>query len=426
MAIKIGALYNDKLVKTSSLLFIATMITNISNYAFQIVMGRLLTTIEYGLMNALLSLFTVLAVPISTLLMVVARKTSEYKAKDDFAGINHLYGMTTRRVLVFGLIGLTIFIVCSPVIRDYIHAPSVIPVIILGLSIVTALAYPVNLAVLQGVQDYKWLSINQGIGGPAKLFFTVLFVAVGFSVNGVMSGLIASSLLLWFISYLPVRKLVKREHGGSTSVEHISFSKVWPVFLSVFSFSVLTQADIVLVSRYFPSHDAGLYASAAIIGKAVMYIPGAIVLAMFPMVSEQHALRRSSRHLLFKSLALTFGISGFGALAIYLFPQEIISLIYGARYSEAHQVFKYYGIAMLPMAFLMVLMNYLIAKGNKLLAYIMSIGALIEIVVLMKFRSDLQVIVYDLLVVGIGVLLISLALLALLSQSSGDSERLRT
>jgi O-antigen/teichoic acid export membrane protein len=46
--ISIKALYSDKLVKISSLLFIASMVTSVSNYAFQIVMGRLLVPAEYG------------------------------------------------------------------------------------------------------------------------------------------------------------------------------------------------------------------------------------------------------------------------------------------------------------------------------------------------------------------------------------------
>ncbi len=400
------------------------MITNVSNYAFQIAMGRLLTTIEYGLMNALLSLFTVLAVPISTLLMVVARKTSEYKAQDDFAGINHLYRMTTSRVLFFGLIGLAIFIVCSPVIRDYIHAPSVIPVIILGLSIATALAYPVNLAVLQGVQNYKWLGINQGIGGPSKLLFTVLFVAAGFGVNGVMSGLIASGLLLWFMSYFPIRKIAKREYGQSASVDHISYSTVWPVFLSVFSFSVLTQADIVLVSRYFSSHNVGIYASAAIIGKAVMYIPGAIVLAMFPMVSEQHALNQSSRQVLVKSLAITLALSGVGTALFFLFPGWIMNILYGTRYAEANEVLKYYGIAMLPMGLLLVLMSYLIARKQTLFSYLMLLGALFEISVIYFYHQSLLQIVMFMLIIGTLLCIASIALqyLPISQQQTGVSK----
>ena len=49
MALSIRSLYSDKLIKSSSLLFVAAMVTNVFNYTFQITMGRMLTPKEYGL-----------------------------------------------------------------------------------------------------------------------------------------------------------------------------------------------------------------------------------------------------------------------------------------------------------------------------------------------------------------------------------------
>jgi len=382
------------------MLFIASMVTNISNYAFQVVMARLLTPVEYGLMNALLSLLAVMAVPVSTLLMVVTRKTSEFKARNDLAGISGLYRLINTRVLVSGLIGFTVFILCAPSIRDYLHAPSLIPIVALGVLIFTTLAYPINMAVLQGVQDYKWMGINQGLGGPAKFLFAVLFVLTGFSVNGVMIGMIATSLLLWGVSYYPIRNFVMNRNQQAAIINRISFSEVLPIFLAVFAFAVLTQADIVLVRRYFTAHDAGIYASAAILGKAVMYIPGAIVLAMFPMVSEKYALNQSSRHLLAKALAFTLLLSGLGTVLFYFFPGWIMDILYGTRYIEAHPVLKYYGIAMLPMGLLMVLMNYLIAREKSLFSCLMIIGAFLEILAIFYFHSSLMHIVFIILAIG--------------------------
>jgi len=347
-ALKISELYSDKLVKTSSLLFIATMVTNISNYTFQIVMGRMLLPPEYGLMNALLSLFSILSVPVAPLFTVVARKTSEYKAKEDFSSIGSLYKQFSKKLLLFGISGLVLFSFAAPSIRDYLHAPSIIPILILGIAIVIMFAQPLNMAVLLGVQNYKWIGINQGLGGPAKLIFTVLFVAAGMSVSGVMTGMVVTGGMLWLLSYLPIRNYIAPVPEHESRMQHISWGETAPVFLALFAFTILTQADMVLVTRYFPAHEAGIYASAAILGKAVMYIPGAIVLAMFPMVSEQHALNQSSRHVLVKSLAITLALSGAGAALFFLFSGRIMSILFGTRYAEANEVLKYYGIAMLP------------------------------------------------------------------------------
>jgi O-antigen/teichoic acid export membrane protein len=183
-------------------------------------------------MNALLSLFMIMAVPVATLLMVVTKKTAEYKAQNDLAGIKNLFTKANYRVLFTGLLGLAIFLTLAPLIRDYLHAPATAPVLLLGISIFIALAFPINSAVLQGIQDYKWLAITQSLAGPAKLFFCVLFVLTGFSVNGVMGGLVVSGLLLWFLSYIPIRKFIHTIHVDATVRDHIAYSQVFPVFLA--------------------------------------------------------------------------------------------------------------------------------------------------------------------------------------------------
>lgn len=400
MVINVRTLYSDKMVKTSGLLFIASMVSNLSNYVFQFVMGRLLTPVEYGLMNALLSLLAILSVPVAPLFTVVSRKTSEYKSQGDVASIRSLYKVFSARIVLFGMIGLILYFVCAPFIRDYVHAPSLVPVLILGFAIVTTLAYPLNMAVLQGVQNFKWVGINQVLGGPAKLIFTLLFVLAGFSVNGVMLGMVATGFILWYLSYIPIRQYTMAPAEPAVTTKHISLSEVVPVFLALFAFAVLTQADMVLISRYFSAYDAGMYASAAILGKSVMYIPGAIVLTMFPIVSEQFAQKRSSRHLLAKSLAITVALSGFGALIFYLFPGWILRILYGAQYVEADVVLKYYGIAMLPMALLLVLMNYLIARKKRVFSYLMIAGAFAEILAVSLYHGSLIQVVVILLVIG--------------------------
>ena len=411
MALSIRSLHSDKLIKSSSLLFVAAQVSNVFNCAFQIVMGRMLSPKEYGLMNALLALFVIMVVPVAPLFTVITHKTAEYKARGDLAAIHDLHRRMSRWVIGAGLCGLVFFLVLSPYLRDYLHMSSIAPIVIIGMSLVAALAYPVNLAVLQGVQDYTWLGIYQALGGPAKFLFTVLFVWAGFGVSGVMAGLVASGLLLWAMSYFPTDKHLIRAKGSYGAAKHISFIDAIPVFLTVFAFTLLTQADMVLVNRYFSAREtAGIYASAAVLGKAVMYIPGAIVLALFPMVSEQYALNRGSRHLLIKALIMTMAISGSGAVFFYLFPVSIIGVVYGDQYIAAASILKYYGLAMLPMALLMVLMNYLIAREKNLFSYIMIVGALLEIFAIFLFHNSLMQIVFIMLTAGTLLLVTGIAI----------------
>ncbi len=399
---RLRSLLSDGLIRTSGWLFATSMLSNVFAYGFQVAMGRLLTPAEYGFLNSLLAVFVVLSVPLATVPMVLARRTAEYAAKKDFSRIRSLFGLAYRRIGLAGLLGLIAFTLGARFMADYLHSPSVAPVLILGLCAASSFAVPINTAVLQGLQDYKWLGINAGLAGPVKFFLCVALVLAGFGVNGVLAGMVLTNLALWLLAYVPIRRHLLRGAVGAGHVVHqLSFARVLPVFTANLGFAVLSQADMVLVARYFPAREAGMYASAAILGRSVMYVPGAFVQALFPMVSEHHALNRDSRHLLLKALGATLALSGSGAALFFFFPKLILGAFFGARYAEAAPVLRYFGLAMLPMAFLLVLMNYSIAKGEKWFPYAMVLGALLEVVFIRLHHESLQKVVFVIMTVGL-------------------------
>lgn len=406
---RLRSLLSDGLIRTSGWLFAAFMVSNVFAYGFQVAMGRLLAPAEYGFLNSLLAVFVVLSVPLATVPMVLARKTAEYNAKKDFARIRSLVRLALRRLLFVGICGLVVFALGARFLADYLHSPSIVPILILGLCACTSFAVPINAAVLQGLQDYVWMGISAGLGGPARFFFCVAFVLAGFGVNGVLAGMVLCNLALWLLTCLPIRRhLLQGSHDGG-HVHHLSLAHMFPVFLANLAFTTLTQADMILVARYFPAHEAGMYAAAAILGRSVMYVPGAFVQAMFPMVSEHHSLNRDSRHLLFKALGATLALSGFGAALFFLFPDLIIRVFFGVRYLEAAPVLRYFGLAMLPMAFLMVLMNYSIARGERRFSYLMALGALLEVALIYFHHESLQKVVFVIMTVGVLLIIPELA-----------------
>lgn len=415
-------IFSDRLIRAGSSLFLFSMVSNLFNYLFQVTMGRLLGPSEYGLMNSLLSISVVIGVPLGTIIMVVSKATAEYKAEGNFRNIGSLFALTYKKVLIAGLIGLLLFLGASGYIKNYIHAPSVVPVAILGISILTSLLYPINAAILQGLQNFTWMNLGIGLGGPLRFLFCLVLVLAGFSVSGVMAGLILSGLSIWAITYIPLRKVLEFEERESNLIPP-SFTNIFHVLLINLAFAVMTQADMVLVKHFFSAHEAGIYASAAILGKAVMYLPGALVLAMFPMVAESNALQLSSGPLIKKSLIVSLSLSGLVSLLFYLFPSFVIKTFFGARYTEAAEILRYFGLAMLPMALLLVLMNYFVAKGRSLFSYVMFLGALLEIGMILLFHRSLLSVIWSLL--GAGGIVLSSGFAMLLSENRSEYSRIQ-
>lgn len=174
------------------------------------------------------------------------------------------------------------------------------------------------------------------------------------------------------MTYLPIRLTVAKPVGRHQM--HLSIKGAFPVLLANLSFAVMIQLDMLLVKHYFEANLLGLYAAAAVMGKAVMYLPGAIAISLFPMVADNESRAESSAHLLLNAIILTVGLSGAGALIYYLFPKPIISLLYGPNYLPAADVLRYFGLAMMPMALIFVAENFLIAKGRVVFAYLMMMA----------------------------------------------------
>ena len=63
-----------------------------------------------------------------------------------------------------------------------------------------------------------------------------------------------------------------------------------PVFLSTTTIIILGTIDIALVRHYCSPEEAGLYATAAILGRIALFLPGALIAVLFPSAAKARAL----------------------------------------------------------------------------------------------------------------------------------------
>lgn len=78
----ISRIIKDRFIKTSLFFFIATMVSNVFNYLFQITMGRMLSVEKYGEMNSLFSIIMLLTILLTPVSNFFARDTAKLYALD--------------------------------------------------------------------------------------------------------------------------------------------------------------------------------------------------------------------------------------------------------------------------------------------------------------------------------------------------------
>lgn len=390
---RVAALFYSKLARASAWMFAGTVAGGLLGYVFQVVMGRMLSTPDYGLFSAMMALFMVFAAPLGTLMMVISRKVSEYRATQDSGSITHFYYSINVYTAVVGAIILGACLMFAPQVQRYLKAPSVMPVYLLGALLFLTFLPVINDAFLQGLQKFRWLSASSTLRVLLKIVFSVALVWMGFDVAGALGGTILASLVGWGVTFWALHRPLAEGRGKPFHTAHLSFRPALPVLVANTAFAAMTQLDMVLVNYYFPPHEAGLYAAASIIGKAVMYLPSGIAMALFPMVAENHARDRSSSHLLLQAVGLTALLCGAGAAFYFLFGEWIIDLLYGRSYQGAGEVLKYFGFAILPMAMVMVAEYFLIAKGKVLFAYLFAGIAPLQLIAIHFFHNSLNQVV---------------------------------
>ena len=403
-------IFGGKLASASGLMSLSTASAGLLGYVFHVLMGRMLSTEDYGTFGAMIALYVVLVTPLGTLMMVIARKVSEYRAMEDAGRVAHFYYWISFRTAAVGIVVLSVYFFVAPQVQSYLKVPTIMPVYMLGVLLLLAFLPFINNAFLQGLQRFNWLFASGSFNGVFRIAFSVALVWLGFGLTGAMGGIVLGAFATWLITYGALYpSLAQGRHAQESA--HLSLKRAMPVFIADATFAVMTQIDMVLVNYYFPAPEAGLYAAASILGKAVMYFPGGIAMALFPMVAENQARNERSAHLLLQAVGLTALLCGVGAIFYFVFGEAIIRLLFGQTYYGAGEALRIFGFAMFPMTLVLIAQRFLIAKGHTLFAYLSVLIAPLQLLAIHVYHDSLRMVVVVLGVVGSLLVLLSYGLM---------------
>ena len=98
--------------RNSLIVFSISMLSNVINYLYQIIMGNLLSPSDYGLVNTLLSLSIVAGVPSGIFSALTATYTAKYHAQGDTGSIAEFMRKMFRVSMLFSML---FFFVSIPV-----------------------------------------------------------------------------------------------------------------------------------------------------------------------------------------------------------------------------------------------------------------------------------------------------------------------
>lgn len=387
---------------------IGTGVAGAVSYFYHLLMGRMLGPADYGILASLISLVYLLGIPIATISLVLVKFVSTFRGKKDFVSIAMLLKVSSKKILPFSFLFLLVFLVLTPWITSFLHINSSLPFVLVLFSFFISLFLAINRAFLQGLLHFGHFSFNSFLEVFLKLLVSILFVILGFKVNGALFGFLAGGLVAYLFSFWPLRKLPSKEEGKLDLKRNDLFKYALPVFFSSLAFTSLYTSDVILVRHFFPGQISGFYAALSVLGKIIFFIVSPMVAVSFPLIAERHATGKKYHHLLWTSFVL-MALACLAAIAAYfLLPSFLIKILYGSQFLPAAPYLGLFAIFLSLYSLSFLLVNFFLSIGRVKMVILPVVIGIFQVILISLFHQNLGQVIF------ISVLLLSLLFLSLL------------
>ena len=392
---------ND-LLKHSSLMFLATIVSGSFNFLLQIVANRKLMEGDFAFMYSLFTLSMIFGVLGMSVLSMISKQISHYRASGQVSKVSYLLVHTLGKI---SLIALAVFIVFLPFagkIASILNRPGeVTAVMVTGFLMCLSVVVPVVYGALQGMERFKQWSLSMIIFAALRFTIGCSLIYLGFNVTGAISASIIAYILIFALIFYWLKDVCFGEENPVRD-NLIDYYKTswWIVVAFLFNY-IICFVDILIVQHYFIEGSA-VYSSASLLGRTIFYLPLALAAGMFPKVSAACADRKCPLPLLKTTLKYSFTLCALAAVIICTLADFLVSLVLKSAYSaDVPALLRIFVFAFIPYALITILIYYNIAAHRVKVLWVLLGGAIMHLVLLNFFRQSLSMVIKTLAVSGV-------------------------
>lgn len=364
-----------------ALLLAATFIVNVSNYGLNLILGRWLGPEGFAEANLIATLVMVLSFIAMGLQLTVAKIAAE----DDY----NLIGQLLRKVLSSSVIITLVLLTLSQFFSAFLNFRSVSPLLILFMGIPSYFIMSISRGYYQGELNFKKLAntylIEMVVRVVTTLVLLYFFIGQGLETEIIALGFLLSFLLTHFYSRLNLQ--IRDSYGKSI--------KAIIPFLLIIAFYELSQilinnSDVILVKHFFEAKEAGLYASMALLGRAVFFATWTVVTILFPKVIEKEKNGEPHLMLFWSALLVVGGIGIMMVAGTYFFGDIIMDIAFGSAYESVSDYLWVYTFMTSLFACANVFVYYNMSLEKYLPVALSIVAGVLQIVFLYFFHSSIE------------------------------------
>ncbi|MDP2628706.1 MAG: flippase [Nanoarchaeota archaeon] len=379
------------LAKSSVIVFIGLLLSKIFTYVYRIIIARVYGPEIYGLFSlAIMVLGLFVAVFSLGLSEGLTRFIPWYRGKKQEKRIRYVFKISSIVTILSGIIAASILFLLSDAIATKIFhdANLIIFLKIFAFLIPIYMIANIFLSVLQSFEEITWnsfiLNILQNV---VKVFALVLFIFLGFETNavifsfflGILSMLIVSYIVCIRITPIIFRKFILDEKE-KVKIREDFFSYSWPLLFAGIISTLLFWIDSFSIGYFKTAVEVGLYNAAVPIILLIRFAPEIFLKLFFPMITRELSKgRKKVVNELSKQVSKwIFAINLPLFLLIIIFPEQIISILFGSEYLAAANSVRILSIGAFAISSVFISNNilYTLGKSKILLVNLMSLSIL--------------------------------------------------
>lgn len=316
-----------RVLSGSFVLLSASGLATAINFAYNIAVARFLGPTAFGHATAVYTLLILISAVTLSFQIVSAKVVAQ---QNSLEGKSAVYRGFHKSAWACGIVIAMLLLLFQKAIADYLKLPTPFLVVLLAVGVAFYVPLGTRRGYIQGAYGFHRLGTNLVLEGLVRLGGSLLAIALGFGVPGV----IAANAAAVAVAYLAAAPKLT---AGTPRELHIpdAFREALQAIIFFAGQVLINNCDIVLVKHFFPSTVAGLYAAIALVGRVIFAFSSAVVNTMFPLVAGTRHEERKGHRILLTSLLLVLGIGSALALGLRLAPAGIWATFFGPQFEIA-------------------------------------------------------------------------------------------
>ena len=397
----VGRLRSSHGFRSGLILALATIAFNGAAYLYNVACIRYLGSRGYGDVAPLLALGALIALPLGTVQIIVAREIAQLGSRAASAKL--LRRVTRRAVIVGGALTVVGLLLVVP-IGDLLNVDSEAAVAVSLTGIVFAVVAAGLFGVIQGELRFNVLSFTYAVSGTARVVLVVPALLLGLGAAGALAVNTVAGALAVLVAAVALRDIWRTNEPAEEP--QLNRSEMLIMLIGSLAFASLTNVDVILAAYFLSDETAGVYAAAALVGKAVLFLPTAIVTVLLPKAAVRRAAGLSPHKILLASAAVTLVVTLAATVFLALVPESLLVWAFGGDFRESTALLGWFGLAMTAAALVNIYLSVYFADRDARFPLVVLGAAVAQIAGVIMWHPDALSIVLVTLVCASGVLLV--------------------